>query len=322
MSLVAKIVYPAAPPSPPAPVISQIVAGTNVGRVEHYELTYVTPDGESLAGAEGSLYIQANCTAFIQSPAYPYPFAGQGYNVYGAAAPGEEVLQNASAILPAVPWIEPITGLITGTATPPATSAAATLRFGRYSFPTKVPAYQRSAVRHDNVAASGVLETIYEHTDYFTEINIQAVEIGSDVDAWNAFLAYAEQGGIFSFYRDETLPGFINYTYWDAAWDAAYKAPGFYTFKMKWRKAVGVYGSRGGAMVFSDAEIPVDSGDHQNFTLANAPNPAASLILILKGTSYYNQPLLAGFDYTLSGASFRLNSALAGTWELRAWYRY
>ena len=69
---------------------------------------------------------------------------------------------------------------------------------------------------------------------------------------------------------------------------------------------------------FSDEEVPVDSGDHQHFTLAHSVLPAASLILTLNG-----QILQAGGnDYTLAGTALTLNVALSGTWVLLAWYRY
>jgi hypothetical protein len=75
---------------------------------------------------------------------------------------------------------------------------------------------------------------------------------------------------------------------------------------------------------FADNITPVDSGDHQNFTLPFAPNPASSLMAVLKGDNYYNQPLIqgAGGDYTLSGLNFTLNNPLTGSWQLRLWFRF
>jgi hypothetical protein len=326
-----KIVYPAVPPSPPAATLSEVEAGALAVRTEYYVLTFVTPYGESPAGAEASISLDADNVAQVAPPDYPYPFPIYGYNVYAASASGEEELQNTSPVLPGEPWTEPAAGLVTGTARPPTSWKAATLTFGPYTWPTKMPAYQREAVRHSNVAASGDLETIFEHANLYTQLQIAVVQLGPDVDAWDDFVEFAEQGGIFSFFLDEDQAGFTNYTLWDTDWDAAYKSPGFYSFKMKWREAEGAVGSviatpcgggGGGTMSFSDNETPVDSGDHKHFTLANAPNPAGSLLLVLEGENYPHQLLLNGPDYVLLAAAITLNYALVGTFKLCAWYRY
>jgi hypothetical protein len=245
MSLVAKIVYPAVPMVPDAPALSEIVAGALAGRTEYYVLTYVTPDGETLAGDERSIVVDASNVVQVAPPDYPYPFPIYGYNVYGASTSSAEVLQNTSPVLAGQAWTEPATGLVTGSATPPVAWSTTTLTFGRFTFPTKVPAYDRAAIRHSNVAASGLLETIYEHTDHYTDITVEAVQIGADVDNWNTFVIFAERGGIFSFYPDSTANPFTDYTLWDAQWTAAYRSVGLYNFKMKWREA----GSSGGGVI-------------------------------------------------------------------------
>ena len=291
------------------------------------------------SGSSGSVNIIAgvsgNSAAKISPPDYPYPFPIYGYNVYAASSPGAEVLQNSTPVLPGDPWTEPMTGLVTGTASPPTAWSADVLTFGQYSYATKVPAYSRTFNRHNNVAASGVLETIFEHTDLFLDLNIDFATIGADIAAWNDFVKFAERGGIFSFYPDALVggggSGFTNYTLWDDNWIAAYKSPQIYAFKMKWRQAEGPNGGGsggGGAIVlsglnFADNVSPVDSGDHQNFTLPNTPVPSLSLQLFLKGDDYYSQYLFPdGVDYTLTGASIALNSALTGTFYLKASYRY
>lgn len=77
---------------------------------------------------------------------------------------------------------------------------------------------------------------------------------------------------------------------------------------------------------FADNETPSGSinGDpdtgsgNTTFTLANAPSPAASLILVLNG-----QVLTAGGeDYTLSGSTITMTVAPLTGGVLRAWYRY
>jgi hypothetical protein len=73
---------------------------------------------------------------------------------------------------------------------------------------------------------------------------------------------------------------------------------------------------------YSDAEVPSGSvnGTNATFTLANAPNPAASLQLVKNG-----QVLQAGgFDYTLSGSTITfVTTTIPSTGDLlQAWYRY
>jgi hypothetical protein len=65
---------------------------------------------------------------------------------------------------------------------------------------------------------------------------------------------------------------------------------------------------------FVDGETPVDSGDHQHFTLANAPNPAASLHLYVNG--------LRQTAYSLSGTALTMNAAIVGAFTMQADYRY
>jgi hypothetical protein len=237
------IVYPAVPPSPSAPSLSETAAGSLGGRTEYYRLSFVTPDGEGLPGPRASLILDADNVTQVAAPAYPYPFAIYGYNVYAATTAGSEVLQNgAGPVLAGDVWMEPVTGLVTGSASPPTSWASTTLTFGRHAWPTKIPRYMRNAVRKSNVAASGQLETIYEHTDQFTEFNLAHADLGPDIDAWNTFVTWAERGGIFTFYPDMTVggaqPGIgTNYTLWDSNWNAAYLHPGAYTFKMQWRVA-------------------------------------------------------------------------------------
>ncbi len=114
--------------------------------------------------------------------------------------------------------------------------ALQTLSFARQ--PRKVPAYYSHAVRHDNVAASGVREAVLERIESFLEFEMEYVAIGSDVQAWNSFLQYALQGGLFSYYPDSSLTAFTNYWLEDTTWRADYKFVGQYTFKLKFRQVV------------------------------------------------------------------------------------
>jgi hypothetical protein len=118
----------------------------------------------------------------------------------------------------------------------PQGTGTATLLFQRP--PRRVPAYSSQAVRHDNVASSGVRESVLERIDNFLTLEMEWVAIGSDVQAWAQFMSYALQGGSFAYYPDSSHPAFTNYWIEDTNWTAAYKAPGQYTFKLKFRQVV------------------------------------------------------------------------------------
>lgn len=104
--------------------------------------------------------------------------------------------------------------------------------------PRHVAAYNSVATRHDNIASSGVRESILERIDNFLEIEMQTVLLGSDVTAWNAFMQYTLTGGQFSYYPDSSQSAFTNYWLEGTTWNAAYKAPGLYSFKLKFRQVV------------------------------------------------------------------------------------
>jgi hypothetical protein len=115
-------------------------------------------------------------------------------------------------------------------------SPATTLTFQRP--PRKVPAYWMDALRHDNMASSGVREAVLERIDNFLELEMEWVGIGSDITAWQAFMAWALAGNQFAYYPDASLSSFTNYWLEDTSWNAAWKAPGQYTFKLKFRAVV------------------------------------------------------------------------------------
>lgn len=104
--------------------------------------------------------------------------------------------------------------------------------------PNKVPAYSSVAVRHDNVASSGMRESILERIDNFLDLDMDWVAVGSDVEAWAQFMSYALQGGVFAYYPDSSQPTFTNYWLEDTNWTAAYKAAGQYSFHLKFRLVV------------------------------------------------------------------------------------
>jgi len=115
-------------------------------------------------------------------------------------------------------------------------SPAATLTFQRPA--RKVPAYNMDAVRHDNLASSGVREAILERVDNLLALEMEYVGIGSDVQAWQAFMSWALAGNLFAYYPDASQASFTNYWLEDTNWTAAYKAPGQYGFKLKFRQVI------------------------------------------------------------------------------------
>jgi hypothetical protein len=104
--------------------------------------------------------------------------------------------------------------------------------------PRQVPAYEYNAIRHDNISSAGVREAVLERIDTFLEFEMEWVAIGADVQAWNQFMQFALSGGQFAYYPDASLPAFTNYWLENTNWTAAYKAPGQYTFKLKFRQVV------------------------------------------------------------------------------------
>lgn len=81
------------------------------------------------------------------------------------------------------------------------------------------------------------------------------------------------------------------------------------------------YRFSGNSINFSDDETPsgVIDGVNAAFGLANAPNPANSLVLVKNG-AILQQGI--GKDYTLSGSTITMAVAPAGGDVLLAWYRH
>ena len=118
----------------------------------------------------------------------------------------------------------------------PVTGGTVTLNFLRP--PRRVPAYSQVALRHDNVASSGVRESVLERIDNYLDLDMEWVGQGTDAIAWAQFMAYALQGGPFTYYPDSSQLPFTNYWLEDTNWTAAYKAPGQYSFHLKFRQVV------------------------------------------------------------------------------------
>jgi len=105
--------------------------------------------------------------------------------------------------------------------------------------PRVVPGYQKAAVRHDNIAASGVKESIHEHTAQIIEFDVPWVEPGADLAAWSAFLDFALTGGQFRFYPDAALPDHVDYTLENMDIKLERVAPSYFSLSgLRFRKVV------------------------------------------------------------------------------------
>jgi hypothetical protein len=104
--------------------------------------------------------------------------------------------------------------------------------------PRDVPAYQKVAVRHDNVSAVGIRESVLERTDEFMEFSMDFIKSGTELANWQAFLDHALTGAAFAFYPDASLSTFTNYLLEDSDVTVARKAPGVYSLTMKMRKQI------------------------------------------------------------------------------------
>jgi len=102
--------------------------------------------------------------------------------------------------------------------------------------PRQQPAYQKEAIRHDNISTSGVRESVLERLDEFLELSLEYLP-ASNVSSWSAFLDFALTGSSFAYYPDASQSSFTNYVLEDMEGKLAYQAPGFYTLKLKLRKA-------------------------------------------------------------------------------------
>jgi len=104
--------------------------------------------------------------------------------------------------------------------------------------PTNVASFDYVASRHDNVSSAGVRESIHERIDQFYEFTMGWQTVGTDIDAWATFMAYALQGATFDYYPDATLGAHAVYELWETNGKAAFKQLGRRSFVFKMRLAV------------------------------------------------------------------------------------
>lgn len=119
------------------------------------------------------------------------------------------------------------------------TDSTGTVHSFNFQYPaTSIPFAVKKAIRFDNLADSGVKETVLQRIDRFTMLSMEAVIAGDDISNWDTFTDYALTGAAFQFFPDYTSSSFTTYTLEDMDWQPDYKAPGMYSFKVKFRQVV------------------------------------------------------------------------------------
>ena len=104
--------------------------------------------------------------------------------------------------------------------------------------PHAVTGFSLDGAVHDNISSAGVRERVVERIDNFLELDMPYVAIGTDLTNWQMFLNFALAGGQFSYYPDSSQSSFTNYWLDDARTTAAYKYPGIYSWKLRFRQVV------------------------------------------------------------------------------------
>jgi hypothetical protein len=108
--------------APAAPSLSQSSGGSLGATTIYTKITYLTAAGETLPSSEASLAVSASHLLNVASPSAPSPASATGWNVYAASTSGAEKLQNNTPIAIGTGWVEPTSGLVTGTASPPSSN--------------------------------------------------------------------------------------------------------------------------------------------------------------------------------------------------------
>ena len=63
------------------------------------------------------------------------------------------------------------------------------------------------AVRHDSITSSGIRQSMVERVDRIRPVTFESIP-WDDLPAWEAFFAYAVEGGSFEYFPDATKPDF------------------------------------------------------------------------------------------------------------------
>lgn len=105
------------------PGLSQTAGGTLAATTYYVVTTLVTVNGESLPSPENSFAASASNVLNVASPGVPVSPQGfsapvTDYNVYVSTSSGTETKQNTLPVAIGTVWVEPVTGLVAGSALP------------------------------------------------------------------------------------------------------------------------------------------------------------------------------------------------------------
>jgi hypothetical protein len=200
-----------------------------------YQQQVQVTDGVYTTGQPGLSYFSAGgpsagrCFQWLTGgdQAIATPFLGSGVVFYTPLEVGIALFANGPKI------VYPSAGVAVSTFGNALPAGSTILRL--YHLPRFVPYKQYAADRNLNIAASGSIEVIWKRTDTFLEFEMEYVR-GIDMSPWEAFMSYALGKGPFDYYPDATQSSFTTYWLESTTWNAAYKALGLNTFKVRFRK--------------------------------------------------------------------------------------
>lgn len=165
------------------------------------------------------------------------PSSGTSVTIIGATGTGWSAVNTTTTATNLTPTTFSIPINSTGFGTLGGTvTVTYTLPFTRQ--PRLVPAYNYEAIRHDNLASSGVRETVFERNDTFLEFKMEWLAVGTDADNWNVFSQAALMGVPFYYYPNSAVNSSILYLLEDTTAKPRYKATGVYEFDTKFRLRV------------------------------------------------------------------------------------
>ncbi len=104
-------------PNPPAPTLSSSAGGSIPLTSYYVRTTYLFSGNEGPPSPEESITVPANSVLNVTSPGSQT--GATAWNVYVGTSTGTETLQNSTPISIGAGWIEPTSGLISGTSPPP-----------------------------------------------------------------------------------------------------------------------------------------------------------------------------------------------------------
>lgn len=94
------------------------------------------------------------------------------------------------------------------------------------------------SVRHDSISSSGIRQVATERIDTIKPLQFENVP-WEDLPAWKQFIAFAIEGGTFSYYEDATASAFQTFELLDTSFSPKYNIRGLSKFSLKLRLVPG-----------------------------------------------------------------------------------